>query len=126
MPYRDFTDRVENYELAVIPDVVKAKFEARKSKMVQLQQRGQAVLTDIEKKVRNILDEKGVAGVTRVPYLNLARALLRASGSNSGLALQKVASAWKQKAIAEGLDSEIVDAVIEAVIGAEAYTGGQG
>jgi len=121
MPYRDFTDRVENYELAVIPDVVKTKFEIRKNKMVQLQQRGQAVLTDIEKRVRGILDENGIFGISRVPYLNLARALVRASGSNSGLALQRVANAWKQKAIAEGLDATIVEEVIQAVIGTTSY-----
>ena len=121
MPYRDFTDRVENYDLGVIPDVVKTKFETRKNKMVQLQQRGQAQLTDMEKKVRGILDENGIFGVFRVPYLNLARALFRASGRQSGLALRKTANAWKQKAIAEGLDPDIVDAVVEAVIGAEAY-----
>jgi len=121
MPYRDFTDRVENYDLGVIPDVVKTKFETRKNKMVQLQQRGQAQLTDMEKKVRSILDENGIFGVFRVPYLNLGRALFRASGRQSGLALRKTANAWKQKAIAEGLDPDIVDAIIEAVIGAEAY-----
>jgi len=121
MPYRDFTDRVENYDLGVIPDVVKTKFETRKNKMVQLQQRGQAQLTDMEKKVRSILDENGIFGVFRVPYLNLARALFRAAGRQSGLALRKTANAWKQKAIAEGLDPDIVDAIVEAVIGAEAY-----
>jgi len=121
MPYRDFTDRVENYDLAVIPDVVKTKFENRKNKMVQLQQMGQAQLTDMEKTVRSILDENGIFGVFRVPYLNLARALFRAKGHQSGMALRKTANAWKQKAIAEGLDPDIVDAVVEAVIGAEAY-----
>ena len=122
MPYRDFTDRVENYDLAVIPDVVKTKFEQRKQKMVQLQQRGQATLTDIEKRVRDILDENGIFGNFRIPYLNLARALFRASGRQSGLALRKTANAWKQKAIAEGLDPAIVDSIIEAVIGATAYS----
>ncbi|MCD6101607.1 MAG: hypothetical protein J7J77_00945 [Candidatus Cloacimonetes bacterium] len=121
MPYRDFTDRVENYDLAVIPDVVKTKFENRKTKMVQLQQRGQATLTDMEKKVRDILDENGIFGVFRVPYLNLARALFRAKGHQSGLALQKTANAWKQKAVAEGLDPDIVDKIVEVVIGAAAY-----
>jgi len=121
MPYRDFTDRVENYDLALIPDVVKTKLENRKSKMVQLQQRGQATLTDIEKRVRDILDENGIFGVFRVPYLNLARALFRASGSQSGLALRKTANAEKQKAIAMGLDPAIVDQIVEAVIGATAY-----
>lgn len=122
MPYRDFTDRVENYDLAVIPDVVKTKFEVRKSKMVQLQQRGQAQLTDVEKMVRDILDENGIFGVARVPYLNLARALFRAKGRQSGLALRKIANAWKQKALAEGLDPTVVDAIVEKVIGAPAYS----
>jgi len=121
MPYRDFTDRVENYDLAVIPDVVKTKFENRKQKMVQLQQRGQATLTDVEKKVRDILDENGIFGNFRIPYLNLARALFRAKGHQSGLALQKTAGAWKAKAIAEGLDPDIVDKIIHTVIGASAY-----
>jgi len=121
MPYRDFTDRVENYNLAVIPDVVKTKFETRKDKMLQLQQRGQALLTDIEKKVRDVLDENGIFGVNRVNYLNVARTLLRRKGHQSGLALRKSANAIKQKAIAEGLDPDVVDKVIEIVIGATAY-----
>jgi len=121
MPYRDFGDRVENYDLAVIPDVVKTKFETRKSKMVQMQQRGQATLTDVEKRVRSILDENGIFGNFRIPYLNLGRALLRARGHQSGLALRKIANGWKQKAIAEGLEPDIVDSIIEAVIGATAY-----
>ena len=122
MPYRDFTDRVENYDLAVIPDVVKTKFENRKNKMVQLQQRGQATLTDVEKKVRDVLDENGIFGNFRIPYLNLARALFRAKGHQSGLALKKIANGWKQKAVAEGLDPDIVDKIIETVIGATAYS----
>lgn len=122
MPYRDFTDRVENYDLAVQPDVVKTKFEVRKSKMLQLQQRGQATLTDVEKRIRSILDENGIFGVFRVPYLNLGRALFRASGHQTGMALRKIANAWKQKALAEGLDPAIVDAIVEAVIGATAYS----
>jgi len=122
MPYRDFTDRVENYDLAVIPDVVKTKFETRKTKMVQLQQRGQAVVTDTEKKVRDILDEEGIFGVPRVEYLNVARMLIRRKGHQSGLALRKSANAIKQKALAEGLDPDIVDRVIQTVIGATAYS----
>jgi len=121
MPYREFTERVENYDLAVNPEIVKMKFEARKTKMVQQMQKAQAMIVEMEKAVRNILDDEGILGVLRVPYLNFARALFRAKGHQSGLALKKIATAWKAKAVAEGLDPVILDKIIKAVIGEEAY-----
>ncbi|HIP92675.1 MAG TPA: hypothetical protein EYH25_04425 [Thermotoga sp.] len=121
MPYRDFTERVENYDLAVNPEIVKMKFEARKAKMVQQMQKAHAQLTEMEKAVRSILDDEGILGVMRVPYLNFARALFRAKGHQGGLALRKTATAWKAKAVAEGLDPVILDKIIKAVIGEEAY-----
>lgn len=121
MPYREFKERVTNYELAVIPDVVKTKFENRKENMVSGQNAMQSLIVDMEKSVRAILDENGILGVLRVPYLNLARALFRAKGHQTGLALRKVAAAEKAKAVAYGLDPDIVDEIINKVVGAAAY-----
>ena len=121
MPYRDFSERVTNYDLSVNPEIVKMKFEAKKAQMVQQMQKAHAQLTEMEKTVRSILDDEGISGVMRVPYLNFARALFRAKGHQGGLALRKTATAWKAKAVAEGLDPAILDKIIKAVIGEEAY-----
>jgi len=121
MPYRDFKERVTNYELAVIPDVVKMKFDARKEEMVKGQNSQQSLITDTEKAIRSILDENGILGVLRVPYLNLGRALFRARGHQTGLALRRIAAAEKAKALEYGLDPDICDAIINRVIGAAAY-----
>lgn len=121
MPYRGYDKRVKNYDLAVVPDVVRIKFENRKSAMVSGQQEAQAVIVDIETKVRELLDDYGVLGVFRVPYLNFARTLIRAKGHNSGIALQKIATAEKAKFVTIGLDPEILDKIIQIVIGGAAY-----
>jgi len=121
LPYREFKERVDNYDLAVIPDVVKTKFEARKEAMVDGQNAMQSLIVDFEKAVRSVLDENGILGVLRVPYLNLARACFRAKGHQSGLALRKIAAAEKAKALQMGLDPTIVDEIITKVIGAAPY-----
>jgi len=119
--YRGYDKRVQNYDLAVIPDNVRAKFEARKTAMVNGQQEAQSEIIAIETAVREKLDEYGVLANFRVPYLNFARALYRAKGHNSGVALQKIATAEKAKFTAYGLDPAILDEIIYIVIGAPAY-----
>ncbi len=121
MPYRSHDKRVRNYELAVIPDVVRSKFDARKPAMLDYQKEMQSALTDMEIKVRSILDDHGIFGNFRIPYLNFARALFRAKGHQSGLALRKYATAEKAKWVEAGLDPTILDEIIQAVIGAVAY-----
>jgi len=119
--YRGYDKRTKNYDLAVIPDNVRAKFEARKTAMVNGQQEAQSELVAIETKVREKLDDFGVLANFRVPYLNFARALYRAKGHNSGIALRKIATAEKAKFLAYGLDPSILDEIIYIVIGAAAY-----
>jgi len=121
MPYRDYSWRTRKYELAVIPDNVRAKFEALKPLMLDGQEEAQSLLTDIEKSVRAKLDDEGIVGNFRIPYLNFARALFRAAGHQSGVALQKVATAEKAKFVQYGLDPAILDAIIQIVIGMVAY-----
>jgi len=121
MPYRTYDKRWRNYQAAIDPTVVSTKFTNRKDLMVAGQQELQAELTDMEIKVRQILDDEGIIGNFRIPYLNFARALFRAKGHNSGLALQKIASAEKAKFVAIGLDPDILDKIINVVIGAAAY-----
>ena len=121
MPYRTYDKRVRNYEKAVDTGVVSTKFTNRKELMVLGQQEMQAEITDMEQKVRQILDDEGIVGNFRIPYLNFARALFRAKGHNSGVALQKIATAEKAKFISLGLDPAILDKIIYVVIGAPAY-----
>ena len=121
MPYRGYDKRVKNYDLAVIPDNVRAKFEARKEEMVAGQQEEQAILVEVETAVREILDNHGIVGNFRIPYLNFARALIRAKGHQSGLALRMIASAEKQKFATLGCDPAILDEITVKVIGATAY-----
>ena len=78
-------------------------------------------LVDIETAVRALLDDNGIIANMRVMYLNFARALYRAKGHNSGLALRKIATAEKAKFVQYGLDPDILDAIIEIVIGTTAY-----
>lgn len=120
-PYRNYDKRVENYDLAVIPDNVRAKFEARKAAMVKGQQERQSEIVDLEIKVREKLDDYGIIANFRVPYLNFMRALYRAKGHNSGVALRKIAAAEKAKFVQYGLDPTILDEIIYIVIGAAAY-----
>lgn len=119
--YRGYDKRTKNYELSVIPDNVRAKFEARKQAMVDGQQEAQSEIVAIETKVREKLDDYGVIGNFRVPYLNFARALFRAKGHNSGMALRKIATAEKAKFLQYGLDPTILDEIIYIVIGSAAY-----
>ena len=121
MPYRNAELRTRKYDLAVLPDNVRAKFDSLKSFMVEQQEARQADLVEIESSVRAILDENGILGNFRVPYLNFARALIRAKGHNNGIALRKIATAEKAKFVQYGLDSTILDTIIQKVIGAAAY-----
>ena len=121
MPYRDYSWRVRKYELAVIPDNVRAKFEALKPLMLDGQEEAQSLLTDMEKAVREVLDDEGIIGNFRIPYLNFARALFRATGHQGGVALQKVATAEKAKFTQLGCDPAILDKIISIVIGMAAY-----
>ena len=119
--YRGYERRVQNYDAAVIPDNVRAKFDARKNLMVSGQQEAQAELTNMEQGIREILDNYGIIANFRVMYLNYGRTLFRAKGHNAGLALRKVAAAEKAKFLAYGLDPTILDEITTLVIGAPAY-----
>jgi len=121
MPYRTYDKRVSNYEKAIDPTVVSTKFTNRKDLMVAGQQEMQAELVDMEQKVRGVLDDEGILGNFRIPYLNFARALFRAKGHNSGVALQKIATAEKSKFTSLGLDPAVLDKIIYLVIGVPAY-----
>jgi len=121
MPYRTYEKRTRNYDLAVNPDVVRTKFESRKSAMLDGQEEMQAIIVEKETAIRNILDDNGIVGVMRVPYLNFGRTLIRAMGHQSGLALRKLADAEKAKFVAIGLDSTILDKIADAVIGTTGY-----
>jgi len=121
MPRRTADKRVKAYELGVIPDVVRTKFEAKKDFMVDQQQAQQTALVDIENRVAEVLDANGIIGNFRIPYLNYARALFRAKGHNSGLALVKIADAEKSKFVALGCDPTILDKIKSIVIGEMAY-----
>ena len=122
MPFRSYETRIRKYELAVIPDVVRSKFEALKPLMLDQEEARLSEIVNIEVAVRAVLDDNGIMGDFRVPYLNFARALYSKKGHNSGLALQKIASAEKAKFVALGLDPDILDKIIEIVIGAPAYS----
>jgi len=121
MPYRSYEHRIRKYELAIIPDNVRAKFESLKPLMLDAEEGRFQEITNIETAVRDVLDEKGVMANFRVLYLNFARALYRAKGHNSGVALQKIATAEKAKFTAYGLDPDILDEIIYIVIGKPAY-----
>ncbi|MEM2606879.1 MAG: hypothetical protein QW101_07495 [Ignisphaera sp.] len=107
--------RVTKYERTVVPDIVKTKFEALKDIMVANQNAMQSLIVDMEMKVGQVLNENGIAGVNRIPYLNFARAIFRASLSYSGLALRTLADGEKAKYTALGLDSTVLDAIIDAL-----------
>jgi len=119
--YRGYDKRTTNYDLSVIPDNVRAKFDARKSQMVKGQQEAQSELVDIETKIREKLDDYGVLANFRVPYLNFGRALFRAKGHNSGIALRKIATAEKAKFVSYGLDPTILDEIVYIVTGMPVY-----
>jgi len=121
MPYRTDTVRVEKYGLTVIPDNVRAKFAALLPFMITQQQSLQAQLVVFEQRIRALLDTAGVQGNARIAYLNLGRSLFKHMGSQSGIALRKMATAEKAKFVAYGCDSALCDAIINAVIGAAAY-----
>jgi len=121
MPYRDETIRTRKYSLAVLPDVVSSKFASLKPLMVEQQQARQAEIVTFETAVREKLDDYGIIGNFRVMYLNFARAIYRASGHNSGIALKKIVTAEKAKFTQYGLDPAILDEVAACVIGAKAY-----
>jgi len=109
--------RTRKYELGVIPDNVRAKFDALKPFMLDYQEVTQAEIVSFEGKIRSILDEEGVVGPLRVMYLNFGRALYRASNHQSGSALNTYALAEKAKCVELGLVPGILDRIAQAVIG---------
>lgn len=121
MPRRSADKRVKAYDLGVIPDVVRTKFEAKKDFMVDQQQAQQTALVDMESRIAEVLDANGIVGNFRIPYLNYGRALFRAKGHNSGQALVKIAEAEKAKFVALGCDPTILDKIRDIVIGAVYY-----
>lgn len=121
MPYRDEEIRCRKYDLAIIPDNIAAKFTALKPLMQDLQEARQAEIVTIEVCCREHLDDSGIAGVFRIMYLNFVRSLYRASGSQSGIALQKQCTAEKAKCVSYGLDATLLDQVATCVVGVTAY-----
>jgi len=121
MPRRTADKRVKAYDLSLIPDVVKTKIENKKEFMVEQQQAEQTALVDMENRIQAILDEEGIVGNFRIPYLNFGRRLFEAKGHNSGLALVKIANAEKAKYVALGCDPTILDKIMSIVIGVTAY-----
>lgn len=121
MPYRSADKRVRKYELTVNGDIVKTKFDALKDFMVEQQQSQQALIESMETAVRAILDKQGIVGNFRVPYLNFARRIFAAKGSQTGAALAKIVSAEKAKAVALGLDSAVLDEIASVVAGTSGY-----
>lgn len=107
--------RVAKYEKTLVPDIVRTKFEALKETMVANQNAMQALIVQMETEVGQVLNEAGIAGVNRVPYLNFARTIFRASLSYSGQALRALAEAEKAKAIALGLNENTLNAIIDAL-----------
>jgi len=121
MPYRVYEKRTKSFDKAVIPDVARMKFEARKPDMLSWQEEQQLAITDFETKVRTELDKEGILIGFRIPYLNFARALYRAKGHQSDIALRKYATAEKAKAVQYGLDPDLLDRICTIVIGALPY-----
>jgi len=120
-PYRTYEKRVKSFDKAVIPDVARMKFESRKPDMLAWQEEQQLSITDFEVKIREELDKQGILVGFRVPYLNFGRALFRAKGHQSGVALRKYATAEKAKCVQYGLDPDILDTICTIVIGALPY-----
>jgi len=121
MPYRDDQTRTRAYSLGVLPDNVRAAFASKLPLMQDLQESTQAQIVALEIRIREKLDDMGVLGSFRISYLNFGRALFRAKGSQSGVALQKVATAEKAKFVSYGLDPEILDEIIYFAIGEAGY-----
>jgi len=121
MPYRTYDKRVKSFDKAVLPDAVRMKFESRKPDMLSWQEEAQLTITDLEVKVRTELDKEGILVNFRIPYLNFARALIRAKGHNSDIALRKIATAEKAKFVQYGLDPDLLDRICSIVIGALPY-----
>jgi len=121
MPRRSADKRVQAYELGLIPDVVQTKLNAKKSFMVDQEQAMQTALVDMESRIAEILDNAGVIGNFRIPYLNFGRTLFRAKGHNSGVALSKIAAAEKAKWVALGCDASLLDKIATVVIGETTY-----
>jgi len=121
MPRRSADKRIQAYELGLIPDVVQTKLNAKKNFMVEQEQAMQTALVTMEDRIAEILDNEGIIGNFRIPYLNFGRTLFRAKGHNSGVALQKIASAEKAKWVALGCDPAILDKIATVVIGETPY-----
>jgi hypothetical protein len=121
MPYRDEQIRARKYDLAIIPANVEAKFTALKPLMQDLQEARQAEIVIIEVCAREKMDDLGIAGSFRIPYLNFVRAIYSKSGSQSGLALEKQVTAEKAKFVSAGLDGAILDGIASCVQGAVTY-----
>jgi len=121
MPYRSYETRTRKYDLGLIPTNVEAKFTALKPLMLDGQELTQSQIVTLETRIREKLDDKGIIGNFRVMYLNFGRALYRAKGAQSGVALTKVATAELAKFTEYGLDTEILNEIVNFVIGEAAY-----
>jgi len=106
LPYRDATTRTRSFELGLIPENVRAVFASKLPLMQDLQESEQAQIVNVETRARERLDDAGIMANERVPYLNFVRALYRAKGSQSGVALTKAADAEEAKFACSGLNPE--------------------
>ncbi len=111
---RPQTYRIKKYDAKITGDVVKARFDALKSVMVEQQEVRFSDLVNLENTVKSIVEPKGVPTILIPHYLNFGRELYSITQRFSGATLNTEATLVYQKWKARGLDPALLKAIAQA------------
>lgn len=110
---RDAEKRKRKYEAKVDPDVLKAQTTALKPSMIKHQSIYMGVVTDLEERIKKLVEAEGVTTLQVRDYLNYGRELLDLSRRFSKTTLLAEAQTKAQKWSDRGLDPSLLQSVAE-------------
>ncbi len=115
---RSLKDMKKKYELKYDGTNVTTAITAVKDIMESRYEGAVSTIYNVVETVRNILSEEGVPSGLWAPYIAFGEELAKETFSHSGLTLQKIASGLKNQYITiHGCDPNVLDRIIEAIIG---------
>lgn len=105
---REAIYRIKKYAAKVDPDAVRIRFDKYKDDMVTQQQTRLSELSELQTKVRNILNEEGISPAFTMPYMACANELYRLKSSFSGKVFENEAKITLDKWYTRGCNSTVL------------------
>lgn len=81
--------RIQNYQHAVDPDVIRTKIANRKDAMIAQQQARQAEIAKIQADISDLLNQLGVPSEFRMSFIKIAMSIYGLTRKFGGAALEK-------------------------------------